>query len=168
MTDVQNNRISIQLSDEDRQQIEAAMKVMQDKLLPQLVVLQPQDRRELPKMGPRSVAFVTKALEYGRANPQWCPPYIDIAELEADIRAVALLQSVQRPLSQLADQLDDSLLLAGSEAYTEALKIYQAAKSAARANQPGAGTAAEDLARQFAARTAKGKGDVPPDASAES
>lgn len=147
-----NNRISLALPAADVQDIQAALKVLQDKLLPHLVDLGPEARRELPKMGDKTVAFVGKALDYARDNPHLRPAYLDLAEFEKDWTAVELLTSMQRPLSQVLDIVDDSLLLAGSEAYGAALVYYQSVKSAARAQIPAAATIAEDLARRFPGR----------------
>jgi hypothetical protein len=150
-----NSRISLDLPAADVQDIQAALKVLQDKLLPHLIDLGPEARRELPKMGDKTVAFVGKALDYARANPQLRPAYLDLTEFEKDWTAVELLASVQRPLSQVMDIVDDSLLLAGSEAYGAALLYYQSVKSAARAQVPAAATIAEDLAQRFPGRSAR-------------
>jgi hypothetical protein len=150
-----NNRISLALPTADIQDIQAAVKVLQDKLLPHLIDLDPEARRELPKMGDKTVAFVGKALDYARTNPELRPAYLHLAEFEKDWTAVELLASVQRPLSQVLDIVDDSLLLAGSEAYGAALVYYQSVKSAARAQVPAAATIAEDLARRFPGRPAR-------------
>jgi hypothetical protein len=153
MSDVLN-RISFKPAEQDLQEIRAAIQTLQTKLMPLLVSLQPEDRREMSKMGTKSVAFVARALEHAKANPAWCPAFLDLQEMEVDLAAVDLLESLQRPIAQLSDALDDSRVLAGSEAYRSSLLIYQAAKAAATLRQPGAGTVAEDLARQFANRAA--------------
>ncbi len=154
MTTPSNNRISLTLSEADRADLQAAIRTLQDKLLPVLVDLNPQDRRELPKMGDKTLAFVAKALDYAQANPSLCPPYLDVAEFQKDMATVQLLQGLLRPLSQVADIVDDSLMLAGSEAYAAALVFYQSAKSAQRSAVPGAATVADDLATRFPGRSA--------------
>jgi hypothetical protein len=146
------NRISFKPADQDLQEIRAAIQTLQSKLMPLLVSLQPEDRRELSKMGTKSVAFVARALEHAKANPAWCPAFLDLQEMEVDLAAVDLLESLQRPITQLSDALDDSRVLAGSEAYRSGLVIYQAAKAAAKLRQSGAVSVAEDLARQFVGR----------------
>jgi hypothetical protein len=146
------NRISFKPSEQDLQEVRAAIKTLQDKLMPHLVSLQPEDRRELSKMGTKTVAFVARALEHAKANPAWCPAFLDVQEMEVDLAAFDLLESLQRPITQLSDALDDSRVLAGSEAYRSGLVIYQAAKAAAKLRQPGAVSVADDLARQFTGR----------------
>ncbi len=155
MTDT-TNRISLSLPDADRAAILAAVKILQDKLLPHLVDLNVQQRRELPKMGDKTLAFVAKALDYAKEHPQMCPPFLDMAEFQKDMDAVRLLQDLQRPLAQVADVIDDSLLLSGSEAYAAALVFYHSVKSAARSKVQGANTIFDDLAQRFPARAGAG------------
>ncbi len=155
MTDA-TNRISLSLPATDRDEILAAVKVLQDKLLPHLIDLDAQQRRDLPKMGDKTIAFVAKALDYARAHPALCPTYLDVAEFQKDIDAVQLLASLQRPLAQVVDVIDDSLLLAGSEAYAAALVFYHSVKGAARSKVQGANTIAEDLAQRFQGRPGAG------------
>lgn len=154
MTTASNNRISLNLSEADRAELQAALQTLQSKLLPLLVDLSPQDRRELPKMGDKTLAFVAKALDYAQAHPGLCPPYLDVAEFQKDMATVQVLQGLLRPLAQVADIVDDSLMLAGSEAYAAALVFYQSAKSAQRSAVPGAATIADDLGARFPGRSA--------------
>jgi hypothetical protein len=51
--------------------------------------------------------------------------------------------------------VEDSLMLAGSEAYGAALACYQTIKGAARLNVPGAGTIAEELSQRFLMRSSR-------------
>jgi len=147
-----SNRISYELPAGALERIVAAVKDLQSDLVPNLVDLGPDDRRVLPKMGPKTVEFVTKALEHMRANPELNPGYVDLDEFERDLAAVSQLRSLLVPLQQIVDLLEDSLTLSASEAYAAALVCYQAAKGAARMNTPGAKVIVDDLSRQFAGR----------------
>jgi hypothetical protein len=152
---VLSNRISFALTADELQAVRGAIKVLQDTLVPRLVALGPQDRRELPKMGDRTVSFVLKTMDHVKRNPSLRPAYLDLADFAEDMAAVDVLQSLQRPLTQISSLVDDSLTLAGSEAYTAALVCYQAIKGAAKMKLPGAEAVAEDLAQQFAGRGAR-------------
>ena len=147
-----SQRISLNVPPADVKVIRNAVKALQDKLIPHLVGLSPDERRALPKLGDKTVSFVGKALEYAREHPAIRPSFFDMAEFERDLNAVQLLLGLQRPLSQVMDMVDNSLLLAGSEAYSAALSYYQAAKTAAKVNAAGAATIAEDLGRSLPAR----------------
>ena len=44
--------------------------------------LSPQDRRELPKIGDKTLTFVAKSLDYAMAHPELCQPYLDVPEFQ--------------------------------------------------------------------------------------
>ncbi len=150
------NRISLELPDADQQAIAAAIQVLQDKLMPHLIALAPEDRSSLPKMGDKSVAFVRKAASYARADAGR-PGYLDLDEMDRDIGAVEILSTFARPLAQITSNLDDSILAAGAEAYGAALTYYNAVKAAARSRVPGAQAIADDLGQRFAGRISAAK-----------
>jgi hypothetical protein len=155
------NRISLAISEADLQAVRDALQVLQDKLLPHLLTLAPEERRELPKMGDKTVAFVRKAADYARADGSLRPSYLDLEEMERDIQAVDDLSTLQRPLAQLVTGLEDSMLAAGSEAYGAALAYYQAIKGAARARVQGAEAIANDLGQRFPGRPRPHRGEAP-------
>ena len=49
--------------------------------LPFLINLTPEERQRLPKMGDKTLGFVTKALELSKRYPKLVPKYLDIAHL---------------------------------------------------------------------------------------
>ncbi len=155
------NRISFEISDDDLHAVQGALQVLQQKLVPLLVSLGTEDRRALPKMGAKTVDFVSKTLSYARSNPQYQPTFVDLDEYGIDLAAVGLLREIQQPLSMIADMVDDTLLLSGSEAYAAALVCYQAFKSAAKVNAPGASTIATDLSNRFPGRPSKAATKAP-------
>jgi hypothetical protein len=156
------NLISLDLPAADLQAIRAAVQVLQDKLVPHLVTLEPGMRRELPRMGDKTVAFVRKAADYAHADARLVPAYLDLDEMARDLRAVEDLLSLQRPLAQIAAGLDDAILAAGSEAYGAALGYYQAVKGAARAGVTGAEAIAADLGQRFPGRPRARGGEAQP------
>jgi hypothetical protein len=155
MTLASGNRISFAPTEEKKQAIHAAIRLLQETLKPLLVDLSVDERRALPKMGSKTVEFVGKALNYARESPQFNPSFVDVDEFARDLAAVQELLALQRPLSMLADMVEDSVMLSGSEAYAAALSYYRAVKAAALLGQPGATLIAEDLGLQFANRGPK-------------
>ena len=91
--------------------------------LPYLITLLPDEKREMLKMGDTTFAFVTKALEYAVANPNLVG-FIDLTEFDKDVKLINSLLKVLRPLQQIVEQLEDTVMQAGSEAYNEALHFY--------------------------------------------
>jgi hypothetical protein len=150
-----SNRISLNIPAADLQAIMAAVKTLQDKLLPHLVDLDADDRHALPKMGAKTIDFVTRTLGAVQAHPEFKPAFVDADEFARDLAAVGALRAIQQPLDQIADMVDDSLMLSGSEAYAAALACYQSIKSAARLGQPGAAMLAADLSARFSGRPTK-------------
>jgi len=145
------NKVSVTLAATALTNITAALRTIEQNL-PVLINLSVEDRMALPKMGDKTLAFVTKALEYAKQNPTLVPAFLSIAEFEKDVTAVTGLNNVLRPLQQLTEKLDDTTLQAGSEAYSAALVFYTSVKSAAKAGVPGMKTIYDDLQARFPGR----------------
>lgn len=149
----ENNLISIQISPEDKTAVMDAITTIKSKLDPVLIALKAEERRELPKMSDKTIPFVEKALDYAETNPNFVPPYVKVDELKIDLSAVDDLTDISRPLEQLVHNLDDSIMLSGSEAYIAALAFYNSIKMAAKLDVPGAKVIYEDLKKRFVLET---------------
>ena len=143
------NKVSIVVTNEEKTQLADAIGVINDILDGRLVTLTPQQRRGYPKMSDGTVPFVRKALEYANSNPEFTPKFVDSAEMKIDIEAVDDLNNIYRPIKQLLERLDDSILLSGSEAYVAALAYYNSVKVGAKMNVPDAKAIANDLKKRF-------------------
>jgi len=75
-------------------------------------------------MGDKTIAFVTKASEYCKQNPDLVPPYLDVPELQNDTTSVTALRSIHALHEQITEALSDSMMLAGSDAYVGARMFY--------------------------------------------
>ena len=118
-------------------------------LSPYVDALTPEERISILKMGDKTIDFVIKALEYVKTNPQFAPAYLNVEGLNTDVAAVNGLTEIEQPVKSLAMQLDDTIMVAGSEAYTAALTFYNSVKEAAKRNVPGAKAIADDLKVRF-------------------
>ena len=87
------------------------------------------------------------------------PAFIDVPETRTDFEAVKAIRYFFTKLQRLTEALDDSMLLAGSEAYISTLSVYKVLKNAAAMGQPGA----EEAVSELAARFPKGKRNAPPE-----
>jgi hypothetical protein len=148
-TNAISKRSLFNIPDDDLQAVQAAVRTLQARLMPHLVNIGPDEKRALTKMGSKSVDFVSKTLTYANTNPQFKPAFVDIDSFSHDVAAFGVLRSLQQPVSQLADMLDDSLALTGSDAMTAALAYYQSVKTANKLNVPGAATINDDLSTRF-------------------
>jgi hypothetical protein len=61
---------------------------------PTYAALTSEERRELPKMGAKTISFVEKAYDFTRQNPNLVPPYLDLAAFGVDFNAVRSLWTV--------------------------------------------------------------------------
>lgn len=155
------NQVSISLSAADLQAINGAVATLQGKLQTIMIALTKEERMVLPKMGDKSVTFVEKALEHALANPTLVPPYVNVAELQKDVVAVQSLLKVLNPLLQLCEGIDDTIMQAGSEAYSASLAFYATVKGAVKSGVPMAKSIEDDLSQRFPSR-GKNK-TVPPE-----
>ncbi len=145
----------MKIPDADMTAIKGAIDTLKAKLLPHLKTLSPDERRELPKMGDKTVTFVQKALDHCRECPDLVPQFLDVDGLESDVSAFENIRTLLQPIIQLTDALNDTMMLAGSEAYSAALVFYSSTKNAMKSKVPKAETVYNDLANRFPGRPKK-------------
>lgn len=145
-----DNRISASLSQADRDAVMKAIATIRDKL-PFLVDLTTEERRSLPKMGDKSRAFVSKALEVATQNQDFLPRSFDLEEMRRDVEMFEALYPLLLSLNQLQELMDDTYVAFGSEAYAAALLVYNYAKASGK----GAGLDAvvDEMGRRFARKS---------------
>ena len=144
-----SNIVSVQLPPKDLAAVKQKLEELKALLDPHLVSLTPAERQMLPKMRDKTLPFVEKAMEYAQSRPNFTPPYLDVKELTIDVKAVEDLTQVYRDVEQLCRNLDDTIMLSGSEAYTASLTYYNSVKQAAKVNVPDAKAIYEDLRKRF-------------------
>lgn len=107
----------------------------------------------MSKLGDKSRAFVTKALEVATQNPDFLPRSFDVNEMRLDVELFEALYPVLLSLTQLQELVDDTLIATGSEAYIAALAFYNYAK--ASGDVAGLDTVIDDLGRRFSRKSRK-------------
>nr|WP_319399225.1 hypothetical protein [uncultured Carboxylicivirga sp.] len=132
-----DNKISAELNVEVLTQIKDLLKQITD-LMPFLIGLSPDERMRYPKMDVSNKDFVNDAVNAISNDGAILPAYINPDEMKKDLNLFNQLEEVLMPLSYLYDQVRDTQMMAGSEAYSTALMIYKMAKVAAKAGLPGA------------------------------
>lgn len=143
-----DNRISAVLSDEDVAAVQAAVAAIRAKL-PFLVTLSAQERKELPKMGPKSVGFDEKCVTYMANRAEFVPGFVDPAEVLKDRTLRAQLLRFAAELQTLTDSVDDTLQLVSSEVWMADLAYYQSVREAAHRGRDGAQNIYDDLRRRW-------------------
>jgi hypothetical protein len=141
--------IDAEITDAQRSAVFAAIATIEQNLA-FLVNLTPQERQALPKMGNATQTFVAKALEIAANNPQFVPPYVDLAAMRKDYDLSVRLQGIEMQLASLLEKASDTAMAAGSEAFVTALTLYNSLKAAAKVNVPGANALASELGERFA------------------
>ena len=111
-----------------------------------------QDRLELRKLGDKTMPFVEKAFEYASTNPTLVPSYLDLDEAKKDLKLAQDLSTILKQVSTLNRAVEDTLMVAGSEAYDAALVFYNSVKGASRVNVAGSEAVFNDLQKRFAAK----------------
>ena len=122
------NQISASISNKDVKEIIEAISFIDEKLC-DLVVLSDEELSALPKMEKNTFAFVLENLKLAESNMALLPEDVDIDELKKDVNLVKSIEKILNPLQSLAKKLNDSAVLASSEAYLPSLAIYNAVKA---------------------------------------
>jgi hypothetical protein len=143
------NRHVTSIPPEVLEQAQANIDATIELLAPYLLALTPEERHNLPKMGNKTLSFVEKAQDYARHYPQLCPSYLNMAEFDTDVTDATGLRTVHISAKQLSDTIDDTVMVAGSEAFQAALVFYNAVKAAAAQEIPGAKEIYADLKVYF-------------------
>lgn len=150
------NLISLTLSDADLAAIYGALATLEEKFVP-LISLQPGEVRALAKMGDKSEAFCRQTLTILEQNPQVVPPSLNVAEAQADLRAVDQLRPRMARLERLSKRADDTVIALGSDILTAALEGY------ALLRVSGKGQGLESLRQGLSARFAKNRRAADPE-----
>lgn len=129
--------------------VQAHLTAIREALGPFLLSLTPDERKTMLRMADKTVAFVTKTTEYAANNPAFVPSFIDLAELRQDTAGMAALTPLRQQMEQLALDTDSTVMVAGSEAYANALTVYANIKFLAKNKQPGAQAAYDELSVRF-------------------
>lgn len=145
------NQISATLDQTNRDAMMAAIATLKEKL-PFLIDLTAQ-HKSLPKMGDKSWAFVSKALEVATQNPDFLPRSFDLEEMRQDVELFESLYPILLSLTQLHELVDDTCIAVGSDAYAAALVVYNFAKASGKG--AGLDAVADEMGRRFARKSRK-------------
>lgn len=118
------NLVSLNLSAQDLADVDAAIATLRRVFAP-FVALQPDERVEMKKMGPKSRDFCDNTLTLLENNPQIVPPNLGLAEALADRTALEQLRPRLQQLHQLVERADDTEMALGSDMMAIALESYR-------------------------------------------
>ena len=151
------NLISTSIPEDVIAQVTAALNQVKTLLQPYMQSLSDEQKKRLAKMGDDSLSFVSKVTDYCHSNPEFCPSYLDAKELGNDFSVASELKPVFDLCEQICSNVDDTMALAGSEAYRAGLSYYASVQLAAKTGQPSAKPVYDDLHQRFAGMGKKAK-----------
>lgn len=152
----QENLISLTIPAETMTAITTSLNELETQLKTYLQFnLTADERQSLRSMGDKSLAFVQKALDYAETTPSLCPNYLDLAEAKKDFSLAHDLNQVLQRVSKLQRAVEDTMMVAGSEAYDAGLIFYNSVKGASRVNVPGSQAIYNDLQQRFVSKAKK-------------
>lgn len=96
------------------------------------ITLQPEQRRELPKMGDKSEVFVRETIDVLDTNPKIVPESLGLAHAKDDLAALDALRPRLRQLRQLVELMEDTEMALGSDLMSVALEGYALLKVAGK------------------------------------
>lgn len=146
------NQISITIPQATIDEVMLKMKECKEALAPYLQALTADDRHAIFKMGDKTVATAQKVKSYLETNPEFAPNYMDKAEFLKDEAVVTQLSPIGNIAEQLSRDLNDTIMLAGSEAIYGALLYYGQVKEAHLKGIASAKPIYEDLSVRFSKR----------------
>ena len=150
------NLVSLNLSAQDLADLDAALATLRRVFAP-FVALQPDDRVEMKKMGPKSRDFCEQTLTLLENNPQMVPPSLGLAEALADRAALEQLRPRLQQLRQLVEKADDTEMALGSDMMAIALEGYRLLEVS------GKGEALKSARRELSARFARKRRTAEPE-----
>ncbi|MGC3976987.1 MAG: hypothetical protein QM751_01340 [Paludibacteraceae bacterium] len=153
MTNTHNTSIPKEVLDQINQKIAEIIELAK----PHIVSLTPAERTELAKLGDKTLTFVEKTKTHLTANPQLKPAYFNTDEFIIDYNDYQNLRPVVNIVTQLLHNIEDAMMVAGSEAYISSLSFYNSVKDAAKRDIPGAKAVYEDLKARFPNNRSKSK-----------
>lgn len=151
-----NNQISVEIPQTVLDDVLQKLQDCKTALAPYLQGLTGEQRKSLFKMGDKTVATVQKVKSYMQTNPEFLPAYMNEPEFLKDEAVVSALNPLANLAEQLASDISDTVMLAGSEALVGAMLYYGVTKEATAKGVATAKPIYEDLSQRFSKKGNKG------------
>jgi hypothetical protein len=143
------NRISLSITDEQKEKIEQKIAELAELLRPHVIALDKADRKGLSKMSDKSIPFAQKIKQYVDTNPEFVPQFVDINEYKTDFQTFLYFRGFLRPMLQMISGIEDTSILSGAYTYKNARAYYESVGQAAKMNVQNAEAIYEDLRERF-------------------
>lgn len=140
------NQINAHITAEQMTTLRTAIETFHTEL-PFLVNLGPEEIRRLAKAGDLSKGFLQKALAIAEQTPGILPRNFAIEEFRADMVLADNLEEIALALKSLLERINNTIIVARSDAYGHALITYDRSKKSA---DQGLTSITRDLGQRFA------------------
>lgn len=161
MSNLTNNRLNTTATTGQIAAVKTAIQTITTNL-PFLIGLTSEERTSLSAIDVNNKAFTEDAINAGLNNANLIPSYVSVTNMQSDLALFTQLDEIILLIKQMLEKLEDTQLLAGSEAYTSALTLYRLFGSAADAGMPGADAIYAQLKQRFANQGGPGAPRVNP------
>jgi len=160
MSNINSNRVNAVMT---ATQVAAVKTALQTILanMPFLTGLTVEERMVLPKISVSNRAFAEDALLAVENNAGMLPAYLTAVGMRNDLTLYTQLDELLGLVRQLHERMEDTQMLAGSEAYVSALAAYKLFTAAAEAGMPGMDAVRDQLRARFAGQGPTGKTEAP-------
>ena len=118
-------------------------------LNPYKVVISEADKKHMPKIADKTLAFAQKTDGYMDTNPQFNAPFVDVAETHKDFQNYNKVHPVIEQVVKLSLDIQNIGIAAGSDAFTQYLGYYGSVHKASDQGIPGAKAIYDELAKRF-------------------
>lgn len=148
MSNINNNRINSTLTEAQISAVKDAVQNIYSNI-PFLFGLTVEERIRLPKINVANKVFTEDAINAILNNAGMLPNYLNVQNIQTDMQLFVQLDELTGLVRQLLEKLEDTQILAGSEAYVSALVGYRLFGAAAEAGISGSDAVYESLKARF-------------------
>ena len=152
MSNLTNNRIDIVMTPAQVTDVKNAITTI-NTTISFSVSLTTDERASLPKISVANKSFTEDAINAIANNASLFPAYLNVAQMQNDLKLYQQLDELATILRQTLERIEDTRILAGSEAYVAALSVYKLAGAAASAGVEGTDTIYDQLRERFTVST---------------
>lgn len=139
--------ISAGITAADVAEIKKALVTINAKL-PFLITLTADERKNLFKMGAKSLEFVQDCRSVAANYPDVLPSAFEVNEFAKDADLVRTLSEIKILMEGVCEKVNDTTLAVGSEAMRSSLEVYEYVKTASK-RRPGLKSVSAQLSQRF-------------------
>ena len=147
-----DNLISVAFTPAELAALDTAIASMETTLQGKVINLTPEERQRYAAVSTEMRPWIRKCRDYMTQLPSIVPGYINLVELDADMKARRDIETRLNRTKSVLESMDDTYLLLGNDVLNSCYAFYRAVKSASLANVPGSTSIYQDLAQQFPGR----------------